>query len=1155
MSYFLLKFKVIITVILLSLFSFPVFAQTGDKICSSNGYTVATVNGVLTDEDEAIFNRDSLELLLPIAYHGEKLTIEYLFNPIHSGGFGDLMNSVAQKAFENEVVADYDLIEMLKDASQKVKTQKLLLVAHSQGNFYANSFYDVVTTQAGGVPAQSIGVYSVATPASRVAGNGKWLTSDTDKVIAGVVGNLPFRKIKAPNTHIELQSGDDFSGHGFSEIYLKYRSNEIVKDITFSLGGLSENSMQDTGAPCISPPEISLAHKQQGLVYAITDPVLNPLGAGTLWTLGKGVSASIYVANTSIAIAVGTYHIAVNTAIWTYNTAVATGKAVGSGVVSVSSSVYNAIVSAFSSGSFASNNSAGPIFAVESQLQNTQTQPAVSVVDKITPATVTLKLSNAQPSVEAPQSPQANQTALVFEPKVQEGTNAPKLVFVGSFSTGGGSPTQQTQQILGTQTTAPVEEVVVVVDETVANEGAALAAPSLSAPQCLQTLAVDGCLLATTTVRFEWPEVADADHYLVNKNGSYATTTETAHDIELKDFSNYIMEVVAIGADGQASATSTQAVSVATIPIAINEIAWMGTVASANDEWFEIKNNTNHTIDLTQWELNAKDGAPHVVLTGTIAPRTYIIFERKDDTVVADIEAHATTTGALNNGGDQLTLMRNSVIFDQTPEGSWAEGFNSTSSRKTMERYSSREPGTDPENWGTNLGYIKNGIDAEGNAIDGTPGEQNSVSTLINKGEDITSDFTLNADEERYVVPEDDVLVSASAALTVAPGVEINFYNNGRLLINGILDTQGTPENPVIFRSFDDSASGAIVFWNTTGTSTIDYARIESTRGLIARGASTTVEISNTEFSGNATAIELYNGAHASLASSTIKDTFEYDAIGVYYSTMTIVSSTISNTIEGDAIGAYYSNVTIASSTISDTLDGDAIGVYYSTMNIASTTIDGTPDRNGIFSYKSVLDIENSTIRNTEDDAIILSNSTSTIKNSTIEGGTINEWGSGVSIYKGTAIIASTTISDITGWAGISVDEATLSISSSTIKNVEGYGLYAYNATSTISNVVVENGGISGVEINQGTATITNTSVSGFTEGAGVSVSLNREGNWQKMEAVPGVVASISNSEITGNAIGVEMEVGSAIIAPDVFVQENTKNIVVCSLVGECLEQ
>ena len=59
-----------------------------------------------------------------------------------------------QKYFDTETVKDYDLIEMLRDASEKVTTQKILLVAHSQGNFYANSFYDLVAGRAGGAPPE-----------------------------------------------------------------------------------------------------------------------------------------------------------------------------------------------------------------------------------------------------------------------------------------------------------------------------------------------------------------------------------------------------------------------------------------------------------------------------------------------------------------------------------------------------------------------------------------------------------------------------------------------------------------------------------------------------------------------------------------------------------------------------------------------------------------------------------------------------------------------------------------------------------------------------------------------------------------------------------------------------------------------------------------
>ncbi|MBI5077757.1 MAG: lamin tail domain-containing protein [Candidatus Yonathbacteria bacterium] len=555
-------------------------------------------------------------------------------------------------------------------------------------------------------------------------------------------------------------------------------------------------------------------------------------------------------------------------------------------------------------------------------------------------------------------------------------------------------------QVLGTQTTVVAADEATTDGEVVggAGAGAAMAAPALSVPQCALSLATDGCLLATTTVRFEWSPVSGANHYLTNKNGEYATTTNTTLDLTIKDFSDYTLEVVAIGSDSNASATSTQNVSVATIPIAINEIAWMGTTASLNDEWFEIKNNTSHTLDLSQWALNAKDGTPNVAMKGTIDPHAYIIFERTNDETVKDVLAHATTTGALNNGGDQLTLSRDSVIFDQTPDGAWVAG--ATSTRQTMERYSSRESGTDPSNWGTNLGYIKNGTDAAGKPIEGTPGAQNSVSTLINKGQDITSNLTLTPDEERYVVPN-QLWVDASSTLVIEPGVTIQFYS-GEMWVNGAVLARGTQENPVIFNSFSEKRDGDFWIDNATGTSTFEYAHFENMNNVFAVDGGV-LEISDSEF------VNTDGGVSAYGKNSR-----------VFIENTRFASST------DDTIGVYNGGVvSIASSTIENQIDDDAIGVYYSSLIMSSTTIDGVHDGNGIGAYYSLVSIASSTVSNTESDALWLSNSTTTIANTVVQGGVLNDSDgvSGISIDGGMAAITNTAVSGFTGGIGIAVSE------------------------------------------------------------------------------------------------------------------------------------
>ncbi|MBI4087302.1 MAG: hypothetical protein HY434_00535, partial [Candidatus Liptonbacteria bacterium] len=302
MNYFSIKSQIVLIAAAVFLFPFTIFAQTANQVCSRTGYTLVTINGIFTDDVGAKKNKENLQRILPNTYKNEALKVDYLLNASHLGGLGDIIKSIYQEVFDSETVKDYDLTEMLKDASENVRTQKLLLVAHSQGNFYANSFYDTVADKTGGVPRASIGVYSVATPSGRVAGEGKWLTSDTDKVIAGMVGRVLSRNIMAPNTHIALQPSDDSLGHDFSSVYLKYRSSEIVTDIRSSLDRLQTNDAQDTQSPCIAPPKLTLWHKAFGQALALVDPPASSIATGvavsgrSIAATGAGIYAGVAVA-------------------------------------------------------------------------------------------------------------------------------------------------------------------------------------------------------------------------------------------------------------------------------------------------------------------------------------------------------------------------------------------------------------------------------------------------------------------------------------------------------------------------------------------------------------------------------------------------------------------------------------------------------------------------------------------------------------------------------------------------------------------------------------------------------------------------------------------------------------------------------------------
>ena len=120
--------------------------------------------------------------------------------------------------------------------------------------------------------------------------------------------------------------------------------------------------------------------------------------------------------------------------------------------------------------------------------------------------------------------------------------------------------------------------------------------------------------------------------------------------------------------------------------IRINEIAWMGTTVSSNDEWIELYNPTDAEVDLADWKIAAADGSPEIVLSGTVAAGGYFLLERSDDETILDITADLIYTGALGNTGEHLTLLdaAGTTIDEIITSESWPAGDNTT--KQTMER-------------------------------------------------------------------------------------------------------------------------------------------------------------------------------------------------------------------------------------------------------------------------------------------------------------------------------------------------------------------------------------------------------------------------------------------------------------------------------------
>ena len=276
--------------------SWKVFAA---DLCSKSGYTVLTVNGIFTDEKGAKDNSLNLKRKLVVdTFNTEPLGVDYVYNESHLAGLSDLVDVVAAKLFYE--TSDYDLTNILNDASKKVTTQKVLLVAHSQGNFYANDFYDSLASRPGGIPSESIGVYGVADPSSRVAGDGKYITSSNDKVI-NLVRVKGLVNVLKPNVNLPATNPGMFPGHDFSDIYLKYDGNRIVSDIKDSLSKLKNNDEQDSQENCIAPQKVTFLHKLKGVGFAVADPTALGIKYSMAGTYNAGVFLAKGISNVAFA--------------------------------------------------------------------------------------------------------------------------------------------------------------------------------------------------------------------------------------------------------------------------------------------------------------------------------------------------------------------------------------------------------------------------------------------------------------------------------------------------------------------------------------------------------------------------------------------------------------------------------------------------------------------------------------------------------------------------------------------------------------------------------------------------------------------------------------------------------------------------------------
>jgi hypothetical protein len=122
--------------------------------------------------------------------------------------------------------------------------------------------------------------------------------------------------------------------------------------------------------------------------------------------------------------------------------------------------------------------------------------------------------------------------------------------------------------------------------------------------------------------------------------------------------------------------------------VIFNEIAWMGTTSSSNDEWLELKNISSQSINLEGWQIFNQ--TKHLTLrfneNDSISYRNFFLLERGTDQSLPGQIADKIYQGAIKNSEEKLYLFDQNCQLQDIAEAKtdWPAGDNN--SKRTMER-------------------------------------------------------------------------------------------------------------------------------------------------------------------------------------------------------------------------------------------------------------------------------------------------------------------------------------------------------------------------------------------------------------------------------------------------------------------------------------
>jgi len=244
-------------------------------------------------------------------------------------------------------------------------------------------------------------------------------------------------------------------------------------------------------------------------------------------------------------------------------------------------------------------------------------------------------------------------------------------------------------------------------------------------------------------IKNELVKTKGQDSFILSSMKEKGTLTAAAVSAVLLGFAFSSGRTLALLSDTETSSGNTITVgvwdSVGPGDVVINEVMWMGSFSSSDDEWVELRNMTGGEIDLSGWQITKWVAGTHEELMLTIpngkkipAHGYFLISNFDKTTSKINVEPNLVDSSVvLVNSNLQIKLYdgvwnSGGTLIDTADDGSGAPAAGDNGSKFAMERNDTPGDGTVATNWHTCLDSSSTGLYWDAGATErGTPGAAN----------------------------------------------------------------------------------------------------------------------------------------------------------------------------------------------------------------------------------------------------------------------------------------------------------------------------------------------------------------------------------------------------------------------------------------------